>query len=74
MRNRFILLAPVLLFAFTGNARAAGCGGDFSTWLEGFRVEAKAAGISPGALNAALSGVTSDPQILALDRKQGYFK
>jgi lytic murein transglycosylase len=74
VRNRFIFLAPVLLFALSANATAAECGGDFNIWLDGFRAEAKAAGISPGTLNAALSGVTPDPQILALDRKQGYFK
>ena len=55
-------------------AAAATCGGDFAAWLAAFRGEAAAAGISEDTLDRTLSGVTANPQIIALDRKQGYFK
>ncbi|MCR4282582.1 MAG: lytic murein transglycosylase, partial [Bauldia sp.] len=42
--------------------------------MAAFRSEAAAAGVSQSAVNAALSGLTPDPSIIALDRRQGYFK
>ncbi len=53
-------------------AVAAPCGGDFETWLASFRREAAQQGISPRAL-AALDGVTPNPQVISLDRRQGVF-
>jgi lytic murein transglycosylase len=69
-------LAGVLALWLAGAmpAAAAACGGDFAAWLTAFRSEAAAAGISAGTLNLALSGLTPDSSVLALDRKQGYFK
>src|ERR1700730_3003436 len=55
-----------------GAAVAAPCGGDFETWLASFRREAAQQGISPRAL-AALDGVTPNPQVISLDRRQGVF-
>src|ERR1700716_2908841 len=55
-----------------GAAVAAPCGGDFETWLTSFRREAARQGISPRAL-AALDGVTPNPQVISLDRRQGVF-
>lgn len=52
---------------------AAPCGGDFSNWLEIFKREAAARGVSPRAL-ASLTGVTPDPKVIALDRRQGVFR
>jgi lytic murein transglycosylase len=53
---------------------AAPCGGDFGTWLEGVEQEAAAAGISQGAIQASLAGVTYDPNIIARDHAQGVFR
>src|SRR3979411_1389652 len=53
-------------------AAAAACAGDFETWLASFRREAAQQGISPRAL-AALDGVTPNPQVISLDRRQGVF-
>ena len=53
---------------------AAPCGGDFGTWLEGIEQEAAAAGISQGAIQASLAGVTFDPNIIARDHAQGVFR
>jgi lytic murein transglycosylase len=47
--------------------------GRFEVWLDGFRKEAVANGISRATVAAALDGVTLDPGIIARDRKQGFF-
>jgi lytic murein transglycosylase len=54
-------------------ARAAQCGGDFNAFLDTFRGEAAAQGI-PASVLAALDGLTPNPQVIALDRRQGVFK
>ena len=55
-----------------GPALTAPCGGDFNAWLEDFSKEAAAQGVSQGTLDAALDGLTPDPQVLALDRNQNH--
>ena len=49
---------------------AARCGGDFHAFLAQVSRDAAAAGISPGIINTALSGVTPDAAVLAFDRRQ----
>jgi lytic murein transglycosylase len=67
--------AAALLFMAAGGAQAApACGGDFGAWLADFEKDAQAAGISSRTISAGLTGVTPDPQIIALDHHQGYFK
>ncbi len=48
-------------------------GAKFDAWLAGFRERAKAKGISPRVLNAALSGVSYLPEVVAKDRNQSEF-
>jgi lytic murein transglycosylase len=60
-----------------GPALAATCGSNaagFPAWLAAFKKEAAGEGISAGTINAALSGVTYNAGVVALDRKQGHFK
>src|SRR5580765_1108796 len=67
--------AAFLLMLCAGAASAAPCGNSsagFSGWLDSFKEEATAAGISPGAL-AALDGVSYDQKVIGADRKQGVF-
>ena len=47
-------------------------GEGFSGWLEGFKSEAAAAGISAGAISA-LDGVSYDQKVINADRRQGVF-
>src|SRR5262245_5259118 len=47
--------------------------GDFGVWLDGFRKEAVAQGISRATVATALDGITLDPSVIARDRKQGFF-
>ncbi len=47
--------------------------GSFEAWLDGFRKEAIANGISRATMAAALDGITLDPGVIARDRKQSFF-
>ncbi|TPQ34567.1 lytic transglycosylase [Bradyrhizobium guangdongense] len=61
--------------AFAGPARAAtACGsGNFDAWLNEFKTEAAAKGISQQAITAGLAGVTLDQSVLQRDRSQKVF-
>src|SRR5436305_10139424 len=52
---------------------AATCGGNFPGWLDEFKTEAAAKGISGSAITAGLSGVTLDQAVLTRDRSQRVF-
>jgi lytic murein transglycosylase len=47
--------------------------GSFERWMEGFKQEAAAQGISRRTISAALDGVTFDPAIIRRDSGQGVF-
>lgn len=47
--------------------------GSFERWLDGFRKDAAANGISSRTIEAALGNMTLDPGIIARDRRQGFF-
>jgi lytic murein transglycosylase len=69
-----VLAAAVTLAA--APALAAPCGNNpaqFGQWLQMFKKEAVAQGISPRTLNYALDGLTYDPATIAKDRGQGVF-
>jgi lytic murein transglycosylase len=66
-------LVVALAVLLPAPAWAVACGGDFGTFVAGFKREAAAKGISGRAL-AALDGVTPDPRVISLDRRQGVFK
>ena len=68
--KRIILCITLALFATP--AFAAQCGGDFNAFLDTFRREAAAQGIPARAL-ATLDGLTPNPQVISLDRRQGVF-
>jgi lytic murein transglycosylase len=66
-------LGPALMMACvlsSAPARAVPCGGPFETWLEAFTREAAGKGIRSVS---ALNGLTYNPQVIALDRRQGHF-
>lgn len=46
----------------------------FDTWLEAFRQNAAAEGISQATIAAALNGVTPDPNVISRDRSQTVFQ
>ena len=55
-------------------APAAPCGtGSFQAWLDDFKTEAAAKGISQAAIASGLSGVTLDQAVLSRDRSQKVF-
>src|SRR5262252_10677277 len=68
------LLFAALLAGSTSPVLAAPCGGDFDTFIAAFSREAAAQRISQRTLAAAFEGLTPDPQVIALDRRQGVFR
>ena len=67
-------LCAAVLFASASSALAA-CPGPagFGKWLQGFKQQAIAEGISPRTVSIALDGVTYNPATIAKDRAQGVF-
>jgi lytic murein transglycosylase len=65
----------VVLIGFTPHVFAAACSSpaEFGRWLQGFKKEAVAQGISPNTVSYALDGLTYDPATIAKDRGQGVF-
>ena len=61
---------PAAAAAANANCRNTG---SFDVWLDGFRKEAIAQGISQATVSAALDGITLDPGVISRDRKQGFF-
>jgi membrane-bound lytic murein transglycosylase B len=70
MRRSLAMLSAVILIGLAGGAGHAAADDGFGRWLEQLRGEAQRRGISPAVLDEALSGITPDPQVVALDRKQ----
>jgi len=68
------LTLGALLMTSAAPAFAAPCGtGPFEAWLEDFKKEAAAKGISPSAIQAGLTDVTLDKSVLARDHSQKVF-
>ncbi len=71
-----LLLAALVAGSLAGGpALAQSCHpeGSFEGWLQSFRKDAAAAGISENAIAAGLQGVRFDPAIVQKDRAQGVF-
>jgi membrane-bound lytic murein transglycosylase B len=72
------LVTPGLAFAIaalnTTGVLAASCGGNFDGFLASFSREATAQKISPQVIQAAFAGLSPDPRVIQLDRRQGVFK
>ena len=77
MSLRFLFKAfavSAVLMTPAASALAATCGtGSFQAWLDDFRNEAAAKGISQAAIASGLSGVTLDQGVLSRDRSQKVF-
>ena len=68
------LLVPFFLaLLVVGNAEAAIDNGDFATWLQELRAEARQMGISEVVLDDALNGIAPLPRVIELDRSQPEF-
>ena len=66
-------IAAVLMMP-SAPAPAATCGtGNFQGWLDEFKAEAAAKGISPSAIASGLNGVTLDQGVLSRDHSQKVF-
>jgi lytic murein transglycosylase len=70
---RAFLVSAVLTISAVP-AFAATCGtGSFASWLDDFKTDAAAKGISQSAIASGLSGVTPDQAVLSRDRSQKVF-
>ena len=78
IRSTLRMLAAALAVAAGATAaNAATCikdPADFPAWLQSFKSEAVASGISRNIVDAALGTVTYDPRVIRLDRNQKHFK
>jgi lytic murein transglycosylase len=69
-----VLMVPAALALPGAPAMAATCGsGNFQAWLDDFKNDAAAKGISQAAISAGLAGVTLDQGVLSRDRSQRVF-
>jgi lytic murein transglycosylase len=68
----FVLAAPLGAVALAANCGKSAAG--FSTWLEQFKTEAVAEGISKRTLDRGLKGVSYHRRVIQLDRGQKSFK
>src|SRR6266568_3093853 len=69
-----ILTVSAVLMMPGASALAAPCGtGKFETWLDGFKNEAAAKGISQSAITSGLGGLTLDRAVLSRDHSQKVF-
>lgn len=72
-RTRFGLLSAFACCAAlfgAAPASAAQCGGDFNAFIAAMAREAQGAGVSRAIIDRAFAGLTSDPAVLAFDRRQ----
>ncbi len=72
-----VTVAILLAAAAPGSASAASCGntGDgFQQWVQAFKAEAQAQGVSARTAEAALGNVSYDRNLIAFDRNQKVFK
>ena len=68
------LTLGALLLTVAAPSLAAPCGtGSFEAWLEDFRKEAAAKGISASAIQTGLAGIIIDKSVLARDQSQKVF-
>jgi lytic murein transglycosylase len=73
MSFRFLFTALAVL-APAASAIAAPCGtGSFEAWLDDFKTEAVAKGVSQSAIASGLNGVTLDKTVLSRDHSQKVF-
>ena len=71
----YAIVWVVCVASWVGPGIAADCQrDDFGSWLEGFKQEATALGISRRTIAAALNDVTYDPVVIARDHSQGVFQ
>lgn len=72
-RTLTLAAAALCLSALPVSAACTASADGFAGWLETFKAEAVAAGVSHAVAEGALSGITYDPAVIKKDRGQGVF-
>jgi lytic murein transglycosylase len=70
MLARLLAVSILSLTLFPTSSHAAQCGGDFQNFLAAMARDAQAQGVRRDVIQQAFAGVTSDPAVLAFDRRQ----
>jgi membrane-bound lytic murein transglycosylase B len=71
----YAIVWVVCVVLWVGPGIGAECQLDnFDSWLEGFKQEAIAQGLSPRTIASALNGAVYDPAVIARDRSQSVFQ
>ena len=71
----YAIIWVVCVVLWVGPGIATECQRDnFDSWLEGFKQEATAQGLSQRTIASALNGVAHDPAVIARDRSQSVFQ
>jgi lytic murein transglycosylase len=76
LKTHQLVAAAAAIAALLGSVAPsrAGCGGDFSAFVDALKAEAVAGGIAPSLADDFFKGVALDRKVLAADRAQGVFR
>jgi lytic murein transglycosylase len=75
MRKSCHLFLAIVLMLLAAPALAAPCGGNFNGFLAAIARDAEGQGVPRAVIDQAFAGLTSDPAVLAFDRRQrGMFR
>ncbi len=67
-------VAALATAAILSVTSAQACGGDFGTFVNDMKAEARAKGHGASAIDAFFNGVRQDPKVIRADRSQGIFQ
>ena len=73
-RLRRCIFSFLFCLLIAGTAQATADNGDFASWVQDLRAEARQKGISDDVLDQALNGIAPLPRVIELDRSQPEFK
>jgi lytic murein transglycosylase len=71
---KIILTTLVLVLSLCTQALSQSCGGNFASFVDGLRSEARQNGHGNYAVEGFFATVTQDPKVIAADRAQGVFQ
>ena len=74
MHLRLMVANAIVALGVVATPSFAGCGGNFSDFVQDLKIEAQSAGTAPAVAESFFAGVRQDKKVLKADRAQGVFK